>query len=172
MRENGGVSLLGICLFRLLTNGDETTLSLAEVVAALNDSPTKVSTRIVLSSREKQLNLRVTNMGTASTIISNDALTIDIGVPPGSVNGLESLKGFSAYETLCKLSETASALPCSQRRANVIRIKANSWRPSDEADAAVSLREPLPKTYTAIVTTRVNDGRTEQESLALNLPNE
>lgn len=166
-RENGGPSMMGICVFRLPAADDETTLSLAEVRAALDDSPTNVSTTITLRGSDKHLKLRAENSGTARTIVSDDALTIDLDVPPGSIVAVEGLAGFSTYETLCKSNSGGSASPCSLRRANVLRIKARTWRPTGIAEAAVTLNAALPAAYTASVTTRVNDGRIEHESLGL-----
>lgn len=172
VREKGGPSMIGICLFRLPTADDETTLSLAEVRAALNDSPTRVSTTITVSGSDKHLKLRAENSGTASTIVGDEAFTVDLDVPPGSIAAVDRLAGFSTYETLCRLNGADSPSPCSLRRANVLRIKAKTWQPSGAAEAAVTLNGPLPAAYKAVVTTRVNDGRIEREALDLDLQDE
>lgn len=171
VRENGGPSLLGICVFRLPAADDETALTVSEIHAALSDSITKVSTTIAISGRDRQLKLRAANTGTASTLISDDAFTIDLTVPPGSVSGLAGLDGFGSYETLCSFAPGARPSPCSQRRANVIRFRAKTWKPASRAKATISLIEQLPAGTTALVTTRVDDGRVERETIKLNVIN-
>lgn len=172
VRENAGEALLGICVFRVPMANDETTLSIGEIAAALTDTQTKVATAItVKNSPDQQLILRAENIGTASTMLSEDALTVDLNVPAGSIGGVTSLAGFSAYETLCHQPGREAAWPCSERRANVIRLKARAWKPDSTAMIALSVKEELPATLSARVTTRVNDGRTEQESFELQLQN-
>ena len=170
VRENGGSSLLGICVFRLPTADDETALTVSEIRTALTDSVTKVSTSVTLSGNEREVTLRAVNTGTARTTISDNALTIDLNVPPGSISGLTNLDGFASYETLCRSGGSFS--PCSQRRANVIRFSAKAWKPGRAAEARISISQRLPQLSKAIVTTRVNDGRVERETVDLNLANE
>lgn len=172
VRENGGSSLLGICIFRLPTANDETTLTLAEIQAALSDSSTKVSTTIVLTGRDRQLKLRATNIGTASTIIIEDALTIDLSVPQGTVSAVTGIKGIGSYETLCRSRPDVPPSPCSERRADILRLKVNAWKPASAAEATIKLNEKFPPKTTAVVTTRINDGRVERESIDLILMNE
>jgi Protein of unknown function (DUF3142) len=172
VRENAGEQLLGICVFRLPVENDETTLSVGEIAAALNDTPTKVATAITLQrNAHQQLQLRVENIGTASAMLREDALTIDLNVPPGSVSGVTRLAGFRSYETLCRLSDDGEARPCSERRANVIRLKAQAWKPSSISAITLQVKEEIPATMSAVVTTHVNDGRIEQERFALPLQN-
>ncbi len=46
VREGAGDKLLGICLFRLPTRGDTTTLRLKEIAAALEDREPEFSTSL------------------------------------------------------------------------------------------------------------------------------
>lgn len=172
VRENAGEALLGICVFRVPMTNDETTLSVGEIATALTDTQTKVATAItVKNSPDQQLTLRAENVGTASTMLSEDALTIDLNIPAGSISGVTSLAGFSAYETLCRQPGREAAWPCSERRANVIRLKARAWKPDSTAMITLSVKEALPATLSAVVTTHVNDGRIEQERFELQLQN-
>ncbi len=165
VRENAGEQLLGICVFRVPSSGDETTLSVGEMAAALLDTHTQVATNLQLKHSANQLQIVAQNTGTASAILSEDALTIEIAVPAGSVGGVISLDGFGSYQTLCRRTETDEAWPCSERRANVIRLQARAWKPDSRAVMALRINRTLPETLGAKVTTRVNDGRVEKEEL-------
>ena len=172
VRENAGEKLLGICVFRVPTENDETTLSIGEIAAALHDTPTKVTTAIALQRQpNQQLQLRAENVGTASAMLHEDALAIDLSILAGSFGGITQIVGFNAYETLCRLSENDEARPCSERRANVIRLKAQVWKPSSMCAFTLQTKGELPATMSAVVTTHINDGRIEQERFAVPLQN-
>lgn len=172
VRENAGEKLLGICVFRVPMENDETTLSSGEIAAALNDMPTKVATALTLQrTANQQIQLRAENIGTASATMRDDALTIDLNIPPGSISNATRIAGFSSYETLCRLSENDEPRPCSERRANVIRLKAQAWKPGSVSTISLQVKEELPATLSANVTTHINDGRIEQERFALTLQN-
>ncbi len=164
VRENAGENLLGICLFRLPGNNDETVLSLSEITAAVNDVQTKVATKITLS-RDKNQRLKVSaeNTGTASALVGEGAMTIDLEVPAGSVKEETNQAEFAEYETLCRTPGQSVARPCSQRRANIIRLKKNYWKPGSVAIAALGLNAETIEKISVTVTTRINDGRIEQE---------
>lgn len=167
VRENAGEQLLGICLFRLPSEGDETTLSVAEIAAAITDTPTHVATQLELNYTSEQLHIAAKNIGTASALLGQDALVIDLAVPAGSLAGVLRNRGFSAYETLCRSADNATAWPCSERRANVIRLKTQVWKPNSSAEVVLHASGKLPATLSALVMTHVNDGRTEQERFDL-----
>lgn len=170
VRENAGEMLLGICLFRLPTHGDAATLSVDEIAAALSDKPLTVATKIrVGKTSDKEVWLFAENIGTMGGDLSEHAVTIDLDVPSGMIAGVTSLVGFSEYETLC--GELKSPKPCSQQRANIIRVRAPFWPPG--ATAAVSLRTntPAPQTLSALIASRVGGGRIESEFLSLKTEN-
>jgi hypothetical protein len=172
VRENAGEKLLGICVFRVPMETDETTLSIGEIAAALNDTPTKVATALTLQrNAQQQLQLRAENIGTASAMLREDALTIDLNVPPGSINGVIRNAGFSSYETLCRLSDNDEARPCSERRANVIRLQAQAWKPNSVSAITLQVKEEMLTALSAVVTTHVNDGRIERERFELQIQN-
>jgi hypothetical protein len=175
VREEGGENLLGICVFRLPGGNDPTTLQAGEVAAALNDTETVVATdiqaqRAGLASRDDQVggqSLRLTfvNSGTARAQMSDDALVVDLHVPAGSVRAVHA-EGFGAVETLCSRTTTAApasdqdiALPCAERRANVLRLKARAWMGGYIAQALINFKDEPPKQLAAGVTARMDDGR-------------
>jgi hypothetical protein len=172
VRENAGEKLLGICVFRVPMENDETTLSAGEIAAALTDTPTKAATAITLQrNAQQQLQLRAENIGMASAMLQADALTIDLNLPAGSFRAVTRNAGFSGYETLCRLSENDEPRPCSERRANVLRLKARAWKPESMAVITFEANGDLPATVSAVVTTHVNDGRIERERFALQIQN-
>ena len=172
VREHAGEQLLGICVFRVPMANDETTLSTGEIAAALTDTPTKIATTITLQlSADRQLQLRAENTGTASAMLREGALTIDLSIPIGSLNGVTRSAGFSGYETLCRLPGDDEPRPCSERRANVLRLNARAWKPDDVAAMAFAMKVALPATLSAVMTTHVNDGRIEREQIELQIQN-
>ena len=163
VRENAGGKLLGICLFRLPNKGDESVLSLTEITTALNDQPSTVATKITLHrDKNQRLNLVAENVGTASALNGEGALTIDVAIPVGSLNEVINRVGFTEYETLCQMPRQDFARPSSQRRANVIRLKTNSWKPGSEADATLTLNIETAEKMLVTTTTRINNGHSEQ----------
>jgi hypothetical protein len=172
VRENAGEMLLGICIFRLPTGEDKTTLSLGEIAAAVNDTEPTVETTLTLETgADGWLNLRAENTGSASAISRTDALTIDLAIPPGEVGRSVGLTGFTQSEPLCGEIETNDLQPCSPMRANVMRLTAGSWKPGSKAEAALSIEKGKASTLAAFVTIYLSDGRVSQESFDLKIPN-
>jgi hypothetical protein len=163
VRQNAGGSLRGICLFRLPTDEDRTTLTSEEIAAAAFDNPVIVKTELTLrKTTNESLTLKATNAGS----IRNDSVTVDLDVAPGTFSGLNLESGFSSPETLCKVGP-AFPRPCSQRRANLIRLKLMYWKPGDTASATLTTPGKIPDRLSAIVSTPVEDGRTERESFEI-----
>lgn len=167
-RENGGEMLRGICLFRLPLESDSSTLSVAEVRAALTDLPTQSATDVtVTDAGDGRLAIRAENQGNASSILGDGAITIDIEIDPGSFEKLTGMSANASYEALCRSVTTGTLVPCSETRANVVRLKAHSWRPADSASANIKLkRNALPVTR-AVVTMHIDDGRVEHTTVEL-----
>lgn len=160
VRENSGELLLGICIFRLPTTGDKTTLGIEEITAALADRAAIVSTGLSLKMRsDRELLVIAENSGEANSSV----MTIELDVPAGSVNGVYGMSGFHDYQTLCRTAGRDPA-PCSDRRANVIRLTASPWTPNASAWARLNLTAPLPGPATAVITTRSGDGRVERKT--------
>jgi hypothetical protein len=173
VRENAGENLLGICLFRLPSNGDETVLSLNEITVAVNDQPSTIATKITLyHDKNQRLNLVAENVGTASALNGEGALTIDLAIPVGSLIEEIMRTGFTESETLCQMLGQDFARPCSQRRANVIRLKTNSWKPGGDAQMTWAFYDEVPKKIAATVRTKMNDGNLEIEKYEIEMRDE
>ena len=167
VRENGGGNLLGICLFRLPVSTDEAVLSIDEIAPALADTETNVLTSVdLLKLDDGRLYVEVNNNGSASTMLGKDAFDVDIEFPSESHGILNASRGFYAYHTLCRVGDS-SPQPCSEERANVIRLEARSWRPNDGGFATIEIKGPLPPQLSVRTTFHVDDGRTLTETFEL-----
>jgi hypothetical protein len=169
VRENAGEELLGICIFRLPTVNDAATLDTEAITAALLDTQADVSSQLSLVSDSRGFTLHAENTGSASSILGENAFTIELKIAAGSVNGVISMIGFSSYETLCSIG--AKAQPCSRARANLIRVSSSAWKPGATASITLSCKGKLPEIFPADVTTQVNDGRVVREARELAIQN-
>jgi hypothetical protein len=179
VREEAGATLLGLCVFRLPGAGDATTLRLGEIAAALADTASVIAADVRLTraadeqSRDSHLLLTAINTGTASALMGDGALTIELRVPAGSVRGVASLDHFTSFETLCDLpgdalSHGARELrPCSARRASVVRLKARDWMAGAKAQAVLSVASLPPPTLSALLTVSADDGRVWRDQRAI-----
>ena len=181
VREEAGVMLLGICVFRLPSADDPTTLTLGEVAAALTDTSSAMAMDVTLTRNAEaqdhtgRLLLTATNTGTASALMGNEALQIELHVPAGSVRGMASSNHFTSFETLCalpgdELSPVPRELrPCSPRRANVVRLKARDWMPGAKAQAALNIADFASSSLSVIITASIDDGRVwrDQREIAI-----
>jgi hypothetical protein len=171
VRENAGEKLLGVCVFRLPRESDATTLSSEQVAAALADQPPRadVSVAIVaLPANEQQrpevLNealLTVVNNGTAG-VLAGEGLTLNLAVPPGSSKQI-SLHGFHEVTTHCGSvpdDPAATASPCSERRANILRFKAAPLASGESAEARLVFSGSMPAALFAHLEVQSDDGQT------------
>ena len=163
VREGAGDKLLGICLFRLPTRGDATTLRLKEIAAALADREPEFSTSLSAVAFDEEgaagnrLVLTAENDGAFGGVYGAGALTVTLRVPPGGVRGVTRLEGFETFETLC---ETQAGLrPCSAARACAVRLGARGWPAGARARAGLSFEGGAPGTLEARVAVRRDDGR-------------
>ena len=147
VRELAGEKLLGICVFRLPSRDDPATLTIDQVATALADqaSAPVINVRITLESggsnsaqsSEYKYNVELKNLGTAGALVGS--FRADIGVIPGSIEAVTAQRDVSV-ETLCESAEVLK--PCSQRRADVIRLKAMTMAPSRGLRALLVLKGP------------------------------
>ncbi|MFL6227480.1 MAG: DUF3142 domain-containing protein [Pyrinomonadaceae bacterium] len=170
VREEAGAQLIGVCLFRLPTEGDQTALTLAQISAALADrtATSETSARIErsdaadASAREEvatRLTVSVSNGGESGALLG-EALTVTVAVPAGSLRGIGELKNFADVETLCGDVARGGALaPCGARRADAVRLLARSWRPGAKALAVLTVGGELPRVLPVSFGVRVDDGR-------------
>jgi hypothetical protein len=179
VRRLAGEKLLGICLFRLPTRGDATTLKLEQLAAALRDGEASVGVRLRIEPAAaeggaarvtNQLRLTATNTGAAGALYGEDALAVTLLVPRGSVRGVSSLEGFDSFETLCASAEAAGERegasasearlrPCAPARAGVLRLRARGWASGASASVGLSFEGYPPLELSAKVTARADDGR-------------
>lgn len=190
VRETAGDSLLGICVFRLPTRGDRTTLGLAQIASALEDRDAEASTRVTLArapeSKEGSTNrlvIEALNDGHAAAAYGDGAFTLTLRVPRGSLRGVASMEGFDTFETLCESraavdlddadeskhvgSQQSPLRPCSAARASVVRLGARAWDVGAGARAGLSFEGEPPASVAASVALRRVDGG--EWSRALNL---
>lgn len=176
VREQAGDQFLGICVFRLPSSVDPATLTIRQVAAALANAPTEVAVSVKVEPPTAQstdaqdtarhLNIKVINQGTASAVLGDDALHVELRVPAGSIRAVANVEGFSSLETLCTAPEAddpfapGSLNPCSPRRANVLRFAATAWMPESTAQAAISFDSDQSQRIPVTVTVQTDDGRT------------
>lgn len=128
-RRHGGTHLRGICLFRLPTATDPTTLTAREIAHALTDrtahpeaalelsytAPDKAEQQLhksaALSTRNHTQNFSLTahNPGAAAASVGDGAFNITLRIPAGSLRHTTALEGFTRAETLCGNAATAPA---------------------------------------------------------------
>jgi hypothetical protein len=169
VREYGGDLLKGICIFRLPADGDPSAMALDEIASAVADKPTTVRTQLqLISNKEHRLELTATSLGTASSVMAPNAVTVDLAISPGSITNADAASGFTSIETLCGMVND-SLEPCNPKRGNVIRLGITSWKPGDSAIASFSTTDSIPDPISVLVTTHVDDGRTTREPFELRI---
>lgn len=187
VRETAGDSLLGICVFRLPTRGDRTTLGLAQIAAALEDRDAEASTLVTLAlpseSKEGSTNrllIEASNDGRVAALYGEGAFTLTLRVPRGSLRGVTSMEGFDTFETLCESraandadeskhvgSHQSSLRPCGSARASVVRLGARAWDIGASARAGLSFEGEPPASVPASVALRRDDGGDWSRALSL-----
>jgi Protein of unknown function (DUF3142) len=132
VRERAGAKLKGICVFRLPATDDLATLTLEQVAPALSDVDSRAQVEVEILSDVKSLSrppasspaytIVLRNVGTESSTIGR--VKIDLQMSPGTIENWAT--GSATVEFLCgtlEARDTNALGPCSQRRANVLRIK-------------------------------------------------
>lgn len=185
VRRLAGEKLLGICLFRLPTRGDKTTLGLSQLAAALKDLESGARARLGVevaaasgSESSGQLLFTATNEGAAGALFGEDALVLTLRVPRGSVRGVTRVEGFDVVETLCAAAGAAEVeggargagnlRPCAPARAGAVRLKARAWAGGATAGVGLSFEGDPPEVIAATVAARSDDGRVWERTEWLN----
>lgn len=196
VREQGGTSLLGICIFRLPNTGEDTTLTLDEIAAARNERESQIETKVQAfevaatkkSSHDLVTNaqaspplhivLTAENQGTASARLGDDAFVMTAHVPRGSIVGIQSLDDFTSIETLCyatathhytTATEKRILRPCGPGRADAIRVSTPAWRAGERAGLVLALRERIQQVIPIQLSQQAVDGRQWQTSYRLEI---
>ena len=173
VREAAGDRLLGVCLFRLPTRGDATTLRLSEVKAALLDAEPEFSTRLSAGGSdeeggaENRFVLTAENDGAGGAVYGEGALSVTLRVPRGGVRGVTGLEGFDTFETLCESG--GAPVPCSAARASLVRLGARAWAPGARARAGLSFEGGPPRALEARVAARLDDGRVWERGVSVSV---
>lgn len=171
VREGAGDKLLGICLFRLPTRGDATTLQLKEMAAALQDREPEFSTRLSAGAFDEEAEaengfvLTAENDGAGGAVYGAGAMTLTLRVPSGSVRGVTRLEGFDTFETLCGSQDALQ--PCSAARASFVRLGARAWPVGARARAGLSFEGGAPGALEASVAVRRDDGRVWKQGVSV-----
>jgi len=152
VRESAGDKLLGICVFRLPAPDDPTTLTVTEVAAALQDRELAPNVTIKARRSEKDgraVFINLENRGTASALHFNFQLT----VPAGTVQQIQVPRG-TTFQTNCIFVDRANVSrpqPCSQNRANAIRVSSYGLRPGADLKVLIVFRTPPKDSMPALI---------------------
>lgn len=159
VRELAGEKLLGICVFRLPALEDPATLTVNEVAAALQDRESAPNITIDVRRKEKSGHVvwfNLENQGTANA----RHLNLQITVPAGTVREIEVPPGAS-FQTYCIVAGDANAAParpCSQTRANAIRISSFSLRSGQQLPVVIDFRSPPERALSALIEMNADAG--------------
>ena len=134
-RAEGGAGMLGLCVFRLPETDDAANLSAPQIAEALADKPSAPSPTAILTNltpahqvpneNTRAWHLAVTNNTTTDALLGDSALVVTLFVPPGQAR-VSAWDGFQRVEYLCG-NAPENAAPCSERRANFLRLSARAW---------------------------------------------
>jgi archaellum component FlaG (FlaF/FlaG flagellin family) len=183
VRQLAGKKLLGICVFRLPERDDPATLTVEQVASALadQDSMALIDVRIrrdpptlkTVQTAPDKLILEVKNVGTASALM--DSLQIDIAVQPGSFEALTS-ESLALVETMCQgpaaASSPAAIHPCSQRRANVIRLRSKVLTPGQTLRAVLTVNRHPALTIRVTIAMQTDAGQSYSSRRELSVESE
>ena len=148
VRRLAGKKLLGICVFRLPAHDDPATLTLLQVTHALNDEDSYPGVYVRLKrqpllSPTYVFTLEFKNGGSASPVIGS--LKVDLIVPAGSFERLSARPGVSV-QPLCAGGPANGPQPCSERRADLLRVTIDFLPPGQTLTTSLILNRDLTRT--------------------------
>ena len=140
VREQAGARLLGICVFRIPTKRDSTTLTLPEIASALSDAGPRFSldARVdyfpvkELDKRNVTTVLELENNGATFSRPGQGALTVLVRVPSGCLESV-SLDRPASAEAL--FESGGGAVRCALKRANAVKLSVGWWPPGAKLTA-------------------------------------
>jgi Protein of unknown function (DUF3142) len=149
VREQGGASLLEICVFRMPTSGDSNTLTLSEIALALKDA----EPRFLMHLRGDQISVgavnkpsvralvELTNAGTAA-IRSDDGggMIVLVRLPAGCLDSV-SISGLATAQPVFVSGD--QVVNCSTARANAVRFMLGWWPPGARFSTQFQIKQPL-----------------------------
>ena len=176
VRKRGGERLLGICVFRLPTAGDATTLTVEEIAAALSNQAPAAAIEIRASTRREEGNpdrpiveIKWANTGAIRGLAVEDAVRVIVNLEGAPLRSLAS-NGFASSELLFVPSGASGDDPrqtpvaCGVARANVVRLSKRAWSPGMSASVILKLEAPPPDTIPVTVTVRLDQTHTLKET--------
>lgn len=152
VREQAGKKLLGICVFRLPAHNDPATLTAEQVHTALEDRDSSALIDIRIKRSATNYTLELKNAGTASALLGT--LEVDLALTPGSFDTVKS----ESFETLC--TTKSSPRPCTQRRADLIRLTPKALPAGHTLKTIVVLNREPPATIPVSLTMLTDTGST------------
>lgn len=157
VRMLAGQKLLGICVFRLPVSDDAATLTLEQVTNGLNDQESQPAIYVRLKRQVQSKNphsfiVEMRNAGTVRPIMGS--LNVDLIVPAGSFEGITAGHGVSV-QPLCG----RGSLPCSERRADMIRVGVDFLAPGQTLTTTLLLNRDLPGTTGISVAMQTETGQ-------------
>jgi hypothetical protein len=171
--------LLGICIFRLPTAGDSTTLTVEEIAAALSDKApaTDIELRAWVRSGDDRLDrttveIKCSNTGAASALLGEDALRLDVSLEGKRLSRLGP-SGFDSSETVfvppiaSGYDQIKPAVVCGTGRANSVRLAKRRWSPGMTASVSLEFYDPPPDTISVVITVRVDEVHVRKETQSL-----
>jgi hypothetical protein len=172
VREQAGARLLGICVFRIPSTGDSTTLTLPEIASALSD----VDPRFSLEARVDQLSveergkhnvtavLELENNGAAASRAGDGALTVLVRVPVGCLESVTVDQSALAETVFVSGDET---MRCAMKRANAVKISVGSWPPGAKLTARFETKGAAPNDISLRYAATLDDGSVIEGSRTL-----
>jgi Protein of unknown function (DUF3142) len=154
VREQAGEKLLGICVFRLPARDDQATLTADQVHAALADRDANAAVDVRIRREQTNYAFEFKNAGTASAILGTPQ--IDLTVNPGSFEAVKFETNI-AFETLCTGAKSPPK-PCSQRRANLIRLTPKTLNAGQVLKGTLVLNRQLPPTVPVSISMSTDAG--------------
>ena len=155
-RRLSGKKLLGICVFRLPATDDPATLNVAQVTDALNDQDPSPLIYVGLEQLPQHAAIvEIKNGGTVSPILGS--LKVDLLVPAGSFKEISARPGMS-LQPLCGEEQ-----PCSERRADRLRLTIDFLAPGQKLTTTLQLNCDLPSATGVSIVMQTETGHSYSE---------
>ena len=171
VRRQAGPTLLGICVFRLPTAGDATTLSVEEIADALSDrSPSpaiELSASVIGRDNRPDgtvVEITCSNTGAVSGLLGEDAFRLEVSIGGARLAKLGP-NGFDSSGLLFLPSSlSGEAIVCGAARANIVRLAKYRWSPGMTASAILEFAAPPASPISVIVTVRTDESHVLEET--------
>jgi hypothetical protein len=169
VRQEAGERLLGICVFRLPTVDDPTTLTPPEVSDALNDR----SPRFILDARIERVSPKASRDGSRKAVLAlqgtgrlrlGESLSLLVRVPTGALRSVSSVDFSVATPVFESGGETT---PCAWRRANALKLSIDWWPPRTTTSATLEFDGDIPNEIAMEYVARMDDGKHVEGAMKL-----